>query len=109
MSKRVELAAAVERLPASADRLVVSARQRRAVTLTALEAVCDKSLVRLIMAALETRSQVTDAAERRRKLQLTDLVRQSAVDMGVDYKPFNAWLVNVFLDEDLLQESESIT
>lgn len=103
MAKRVELALAPKPAPGAA------AKSKRAATVSALESIFDKSTVRLVTAALETRTQAADAETRRRKLCLTDLVRQSASASGLDYAPFNAWLVNVFVDEELLRESESIT
>lgn len=88
---------------------VSPAKLKRIATMSALESIFDKATVQLITTLLAARAGQLDPEARRRKLCLTDLVRQSAVNMGVDYAPFNAWLVNVFLDEDLLQESESIT
>jgi len=69
-----------------------------------LAAIFDTYTLQVINAAIAARAK----AKRKTKLTMTDLVRESATKLAIDYKALNAWLTTVFIDEELLQESEAV-
>lgn len=79
---------------------------RRQQSLQVLSRIFDAYTCNLIQRAMAEKAR--DKTRTQSKLCLADLTRQAATAAGIDYRALNAWLVNTFVDEKLLAESEVI-